>query len=101
GHRAERLRERLRLARGADEDERAPRVEGDAAEAELLAREVGELLRARRAPERAVERIGPRVVRALDRLPRAASLGDREAAVPAHVEEGAQLAVAGARHEHR
>ena len=93
-HRAERLCERFGLALCVDEEERAPRVDGDAAEAELARREVGELLRARRAPKRAVEPVRPRVVGALDRLALARALCDREAAVPADVEEGAELAIA-------
>ena len=101
GHRAERLGERLRVALRVHEEERPPRVDGDAAEAELARREVGELLRARRAPERAVEPVRPRVVGALDRLALARPLGDREAAVPADVQEGAQLAVARARDDDR
>ena len=100
-HRAERLGERLRSRCVFDEHERAPGVDGGAAEAELVLREVRLLVRPRRRAERAVEAVRPRVVRALQRLALALALGDREAAVAADVEERAQLAVACARDDHR
>src|SRR4029079_3923320 len=55
GHRPERLRKRLGVAMRVDEEERPPGVDRDAAEAELVAREVGDLLRAGGGAERAVE----------------------------------------------
>src|SRR6185437_3752232 len=98
-HRAERVRERLRVAVGVHEDERPPRADGDAAEPELVLREVRLLVRARRGAERAVEPVRPRVVGALERLALPGALGQREAAVPADVEERPQLAVARPRHD--
>ena len=93
GHRAERVGERLRVARRVHEDERPPRVDGDAAQAELVLREVRLLVRSRRRAQRAVEPVRPGVVRALQRLARPLAARDREAAVAAHVEKRAQLAV--------
>ena len=51
-------------------------------------------VRARRCAQRAVEVVRPRVVVALDRLARAAALGQHRTAVAADVQERAQLAVA-------
>jgi hypothetical protein len=87
--RAERVRERLGVGRRGGEDERPPRVDGDGQEAEVVLREVRLLLAARRRAELAVEAVRPRVVRALERLARAFSLGDDVAAVAADVDEAA------------
>ncbi len=100
-HRAERVGERFRVRAGVDEDERSPGSDRRRGEAELVLREVRLFLRARRGAEPAVESVRPRVVRALERLPAALALGDREAAVAADVDEGPQLAVAGERDDDR
>ena len=101
GHRPERLGEWLRIQPSVDEHERAPRVDRDTTEAEVLLREVRLLIRARRRAQRAVELVRPRVIRALERRALALALGDRETAMPTHVHQRAQLPVAGARHDHR
>ena len=75
--RAERVRERLRLGAGVGEDERAPGVDRDGHEAELVLREVRLLLAARRLAEAAVEPVRPGVVRALQGLAAAARLRRR------------------------
>src|SRR6188472_1033619 len=55
GERAERLRQRLGGGAGVREDERAPGVDRDGHEAELVLREARLLLAARRLAEAAVE----------------------------------------------
>ena len=77
GERAERLRERLRVGAGVGEDERAPGVDRDGNEAELVLREVRLLVAARRRAEAAVEAVRPGVVRALQRLAARLALGER------------------------
>ena len=81
--RAQRVGERLRLRPDVREDERAPGVDRDRHEAELVLREVGLLLAARRRAEVAVEAVRPGVVRALERLPALLPLGEWEAAMAA------------------
>src|SRR5206468_2481751 len=66
-HIAERVSERPGGVR-ADEDERAPHVHGHQDETEPVGREAGLAVGARRRAQRAVELVGPRVVRALERL---------------------------------
>src|SRR5947207_2243352 len=68
GERAERVRERFRAGPGIGEDERAPGVDRDRDEAELVLREARLLLAARRLAEAAVEPVRPGVIRALQRL---------------------------------
>ncbi len=101
GKRAERLRQRLRVRIGVHEHERPPRLDRDGDERDRPAVEGVLLLRSRRAAERAVEVVRPRVVAALDRLPPVGGLAEDVAAVPAHVDEAAELAVLPADEEHR
>ena len=101
GQRAERLRERLGVGVGVREDERAPGVDRDGNEAELVLREVRLLLAARRRAEAAVEPVRPGVVRALQRLAARLPLGEGGAAVAADVDEAAQDAVSVARDDDR
>src|SRR5215469_16576079 len=68
GKRAEGLVERLRLGAGVGEEERAPGVDRDRHETQLVLRELRLLLAARRGPEAAVEPVRPGVVGALERL---------------------------------
>ncbi len=93
--------ERRRLGIGVDEDERPPRSDGDRHEGQRRAVEARFAVRAWRAPQRSVEAVRPCVVRALDRLPPVVALAERMPAVPADVDEPAQLAVAGAREDDR
>ena len=86
---AECLRERGGAEVGVDEDERPPRVDEHRPQAPVGVVEPGLALRARRRAERAVEVVGPGVVRALQRLAAAAALGDLVAAVAADVDEPA------------
>src|SRR5438132_9286139 len=76
--RAKRLRERLRFRAGIGEDERAPGVDRDRHEPELVLRERRLFLAARRRAEAAVEPVRPRVVLALERLAALFPFRDRE-----------------------
>ena len=93
GQVAERGLERRRVGIRVDEDERPPRVDRDGREREARRVEARLALRAGRAPERSVEVVRPRVVRALERLATARALDDEVAAVPADVDEPAEHAV--------
>src|SRR5215211_4721291 len=86
---AERLGERRGVVSGVREQERTPALEPDRQQRDLRDVEIG----ARRGAKRAVERIRPRVVRALERRAVARAVGDDAAAVTADVDERAQLAV--------
>jgi hypothetical protein len=88
---AERLGERRRLGVGVDEDERAPGLDRELVQTDLVDLQAGLLPRTRRGPQAPVEPVGPGVVAALQRLAVAASLDEDRAAVPADVEEGVQL----------
>ena len=96
---AEVVGERSRVAVGVDEDERAPGVDGDGHEAERRQVEARLAVGARRAAQRAVQPVRPGVVGALDRLAPGVAVAERMAAVPADVDEPAQLAVAGTRED--
>ena len=72
------------------EDQRAPRVELQLHEAELLLLDPTLLVAARSGDEPPVEPVRPRVVGALQRLAAPLALADDRAAVPADVEEGAE-----------
>src|SRR3984893_7246653 len=92
------MRQRLGIRSSVHEYERSPGIDGNRAETELALVEVRELFRARRRAQRAVEAIRPRVIRTMQRLALAGSLHDPEPSVATDVQEGAQLAVARARH---
>src|SRR5206468_9433554 len=95
------LRERQGVGIGMDEDERAPGPDRDREQRELRAVEAGLALGARSRTQRPVEVVGPGVVGALQGLPPALALADERAAVPADVDEAAQLAVAPAHDDDR
>ena len=84
------LRERRRVGVRVDEHERSPGFHLDRHEPELRLVEAGLALRARRGAERAVEAVGPGVVRALERLALPLALADERAAVAADVQERAE-----------
>ena len=98
---AERVLERLGLRVGVHEHERPPRAHRHRREAELVLVEAGLVLAPRRSPERAVEAVGPRVVRALDRAPLLRLVHQDRAAVAADVEVPAELAVLVEDNHHR
>ena len=100
-HRPERLRERRRIDVRIDEHERAPRVERERDERQLLVLEVELPVRSRRRAKLAVEPVRPRVVAALQRLAPAAPMGDDRAAMAADVQKRAQLIITRARHHYR
>ena len=81
------LRERRCVGVRVDEDERPPGFDLDRHEPELRSVEARLPLRARSGAERAVEAVGPRVVRALQRLALPLALADERAAVAADVQE--------------
>ena len=83
------LGERRRVGVRVDEDERPPGVDLHGHEPELRLVEAGLALGARRRAERAVEAVGPGVVRALERLAPPLALADERAAVAADVQERA------------
>ena len=96
GQRAERVRERRRVRVGVHEERTGPtsrprRGAGRARRGRDRAR-----VAARDLAQRAVEVVGPRVVRALQRRAGAGAREHRVAAVAAHVDQRAQLAVAAA-----
>ena len=90
GDAVEEVLERLGVRVRVDEEERAPRLEAQLHEAELLLVDPALLVPARRRDEAAVEAVRPRVVRALQRLAPARALADDRAAVAADVEERAE-----------
>ena len=94
-------RERPGVAIGVDEHERAPRLGRDGDERQRLGVEGVLALGPRRVPQRPVEVVRPRVVRALDRLALRVRLAEHVASVPADVHERAELAVAAADDEDR
>ena len=98
---AEPLLQRPRLLIEVREDERPPLGNGDGMESQCLALEPRLALRARCGAKRAVEVVRPRVVGALDRLALAVALAQDEAAVPADVDEPAQLPIAPADEDDR
>ena len=101
-HRAERVGERLRVRPRVDEDERAPGVDGDGHEAELVAAGSRGSSSARGAARRQPSSPYVHAWYGHWSVSRAAlALGDREAAVAADVEERAEDAVAGARDDDR
>jgi hypothetical protein len=89
GQRPEGVGERLGVWPGVGEEERAPGVDRDGNEAELVLREVRLLLAAWRRSEAAVEAVRPRVIRALERLAAPFAVGDDVAPVAADVDEAA------------
>src|SRR6185503_16988174 len=91
---AERFGQRRRILIRVDEDERPPGVDRDRPEPERVEVEAGLAVGARRGPEGTVEPIGPRVVRALQRLAAALTACQDMPAVAADVQEGAELPVA-------
>src|SRR6476619_317015 len=93
GQLAELLRKRNCVGVWVDEEERSPGVGARGNEGELRLVEAGLALGARRAAQRTVEVVRPRVVVALDRAALAAVLGEHRATITANVEERAQLAV--------
>ena len=101
GQVAERFLERRCVRRRVDEHQRPPGAHRDGNEPEPVRLEARLARRPRRRPQRPVEAVGPGVVRALDRLSPPVLVHEHRAAVPADVEEAAQLAVAGAREQHR
>ena len=96
--RAERLGERRRLGIRVDEQQRAPGLDRQLAQADPVELE---LRAARCGAQPAVELVGPRVVGALQRGAVASTRGDERAAVAADVQQGVQLAVAVARDHDR
>ena len=92
---SERARERLRLLRQSDEQEPFPLGERDLVERVVPLVEPRDLVHVRRADQRAIERVGPRVVGALNRLGKTSALrlAQPGAAVAAHIVEGAHRAV--------
>ena len=86
---AEVLRERWCVRVRVDEDERSPGIHLHGHEPELRLVEALLALGARRRAERAVEAVGPRVIRALERLAPPLALADERAAVAADVQERA------------
>ena len=96
GEPTEGARERPGVAIRVDEHERAPGLGGDGDERQRLAVEGSLALGPGRVPQRAVEVVCPRVVRALDRLALRVRLAEHMASVPADVHERAELAVAAA-----
>src|SRR6476620_8924749 len=93
GQLAELFRKRNCVGVWVEEEERWPGVGARGNEGELGLVEAGLALGARRAAQRTVEFVRPRVIVALDRAALATALGEHGAAVSAHVEERAQLAV--------
>jgi hypothetical protein len=91
-NRAEPVGERLGLGIRVHEQERPPALEPHGLQADAFDVEV----RARRRAQAPVEAVRPRVVGTLQRPPVAHALGDRRAAVPADIGEGARAAVLGA-----
>ena len=77
-----------------DEDEGPPGVDRDPNEAEALLVEARLGVRSRRAAQRPVEVVGPRVVGALQRLAPAGALAEEVPAVTADVDERAEVTVA-------
>src|SRR5207247_8735757 len=92
---SERAREGLRLLRQGDEQEPFPLGERDLVERVVPLVEPCDLVHMRRADQRAIERVGPRVVGALDRLGKTSALrlAQPGAAMAAHIVEGAHRAV--------
>ena len=90
GQVAEGRLERRRVRVGVHEDERAPGAYGHGREREARGVEARLALRARRSPQRAVQVVGPRVVRALKRLAAPGPLDDEVASVTADVDEPAE-----------
>ena len=94
GQPAEHLPQRRRLRVRAREHERAPRPDRRRTEAEPLRFHTAFPVGPRRRHEPPVEAICPGVVRALKRRTAPLALGDERAAVPADVQECAQLTAA-------
>ena len=92
GQLAEVLGERRRVGVRVDEDERPQASTCTGTQPELGLVEAGLALGARRGAERAVEAVGPGVVRALERLAPPLALADERAAVAADVQERAERA---------
>ena len=91
GNAVEVVLERLGVRVRVDEEERAPGLEPQRHEAELVLVDPAFLVAARRGDEAAVEAVRPGVVRALERLAPARALADERAPMAADVEERAQL----------
>ena len=98
---AERLDERRRGRIGVDEQERPPRVDRDGEQREVGSVEARFALRPWCLPQRAVEPVRPRVIRALQRLAAAAAARDRRRAMAADVDEAAEDALSIARDDDR
>src|SRR6188472_2644291 len=99
GKLAEVVCERRGLRIRVDEDERPPRVDRHTDETEAGHVEPELAIRAGRASQRAVEAVGPRVVRALDRLAARVAVAEDVPAVAADVDEAAELVVPAAREQ--
>ena len=95
------LRKRERARRQVYEDVAVPLGRGDAAEAVLPQVESDDLLHERRGAQRAVEAVGPGVVRALDAAGQASAVlaAQERAAVPAGVVERGDVALLVAQHD--
>ena len=93
GQVAERLGERCRARVGVDEEQRSPAVGAERDEAEAVAVEAVLALGPRRAVQRAVEPVRPRVVRTADRVAVSLLLDEDRAAVAADVRECTELPV--------
>ncbi len=91
GDSVEEVLERPGVGIGVHEDQRAPGVDTQRDEAELLLVHAALLVPARGGDEAAVEAVRPRVVRALERLASPGAFADDRPAVPADVQERAQL----------
>src|SRR5919201_5962244 len=98
--RPERVAQRRRIGIRVDEDERPPRIDGKRQQPQLVPVEALLTVGARRRAPPSVELESPRVIPALQRFAASVTVGDGEAAMPADVEQRAQLAVARARHDH-
>ncbi len=99
--RRERVRERLRLLGQVDEQEPLPLGQRDLMQRVVPLVEPRHLVHVRRPDQGPVERVGPRVIGALDRLGEAAPrrLAEPRAAVAAHIIEGAHRVVLTAYHD--
>src|SRR5882724_10209906 len=92
-HFAERLEEGDRIGIGIHEHERTEGVDRDLPEPELVVVEPGLAIRAWRRAQPSVERVGPRVIGALQGLARPGSARHDVSAVAADVEKCPELAV--------
>ena len=90
GQPAECRLERPRVGVGVHEDERTPGAHRHGREREARGIESGLALRARRSPQRSVQVVRPRVIRALERLATPDSIDDEVPSVAAHVDQPAK-----------